>query len=861
MRAPGAKLRKARQKKSKKASRGFEALQPVDDQTDTKCELPPPGGISHDTSNACKLLDEAGVAQPLKQEEQQQDEELSLEQHPPLWHPQMLSNFAKSINRAIRLREVSDAFLAALLWSVCSVGMTVLNKLALSEAKAPFGILMVQMLFACVAVIVKEGRRLRFGHGTLRWTLSVPPLFVLMLCSSMLALQHVSIGAFVVVRNLGPVIMLAVEVALHSPTGLVCDGHTIISLASLVVGVLVYQMEKIEWPGPGITFLLLNLVVSCAERMVQRHLLAVHKVDVSKQGLVLLNNAIGFALVAIVAAFVPGEYARTWAAASEADLRSVLLCASAAVGLGISYSGIWLQSLVTATSFMVLGCFCKAAIVLFGILTLGDASSPTALLGAGLSLAGCVSYSIPGSKTGQMAQVAVHDDLDAAPGTGVGCSLASVRHRISWGILRLLCLLALSFIGISIRVADVASMKYRSARVRASPSSPPWSPPSSPPSPPQVLPSPPHRRPLWPPSLPPRPPPSCPPLPPLPMIPPLLPPPPPQCFIRFHKNMFGREGIADISGKLAAVMGLASTWGCAAAVPRPHAVLRPSHNGGRQVDGSLWWDHYFTINQTLLKETVPSGAPVDWLSDVVPTDQYMRQWLQRRVGHGPAPVLELSYPERWFYGDLDSEFSARWDAAMAARVVSGPVFQYSQVSALVHDIGRNIATSLFGNGTACPWTATTCATSCVHLRRGDRTQQYPTGCSDVDTVAWNALNNFQAAGEPPQPETSTNVFVMTDERNASYLSRLRTALGRSFDTVRFEGDFDWQQHQVPNDNYLRVLALGDACTSLGNWKTRLNFHPDSLCNSRGRQLHKSRPQWLLARERRVLDTQCIRCSM
>lgn len=45
----------------------------------------------------------------------------------------------------------------------------------------------------------------------------------------------------------------------------------------------------------------------------------------------------------------------------------VPVAASCAAGALISYTGLWLQSLVTATSFMVLGCFNKIGVIAWGI--------------------------------------------------------------------------------------------------------------------------------------------------------------------------------------------------------------------------------------------------------------------------------------------------------------------------------------------------------------------------------------------------------------------------------------------------------------------------------------------------------------
>ena len=83
--------------------------------------------------------------------------------------------------------------LAAASWASCSIGMTLLNKLAVSKTGAPLGVVMVQMATTCVVAVAS--RNVRFGKGTLRWAVTIPWLFVAMMVSSMVALRFVSVGA------------------------------------------------------------------------------------------------------------------------------------------------------------------------------------------------------------------------------------------------------------------------------------------------------------------------------------------------------------------------------------------------------------------------------------------------------------------------------------------------------------------------------------------------------------------------------------------------------------------------------------------------------------------------------------------
>ena len=133
-----------------------------------------------------------------------------------------------------RLRALAVKFepvLASLSWGSCSIGMTVLNKMSVSKTRAPVAVVIVQMLATC-AMATASGN-LKFGAGWRLWAVSVPPLFVLMMVSSMLALKYVTVGTFVVVRNLGPVVTLIAETLLHNPENLSLDWRTLASTAAI----------------------------------------------------------------------------------------------------------------------------------------------------------------------------------------------------------------------------------------------------------------------------------------------------------------------------------------------------------------------------------------------------------------------------------------------------------------------------------------------------------------------------------------------------------------------------------------------------------------------------------------------------
>lgn len=132
--------------------------------------------------------------------------------------------------------------------------------------------------------------------------------------------------------------------------------ETVASLLTIIFGVVLYHFHSIGFTSVGLVAICLNMAFAVFERLMQRHLMAQQPVDVSKPGMMLLNNACGL-LPCTVLLIVYQEPAR-WGQASEEMTAggTLFVLASCLNGLAISYAGLRVQQLVTATTFMVLTC-------------------------------------------------------------------------------------------------------------------------------------------------------------------------------------------------------------------------------------------------------------------------------------------------------------------------------------------------------------------------------------------------------------------------------------------------------------------------------------------------------------------------
>ena len=104
---------------------------------------------------------------------------------------------------------------------------------------APFAaraqLVMIQCAFT-VLVLVATPCGLHFGsvRDVLRWSLTIPLLFTLMLASSMMALDYASMGAIIVVRNIAPIVTMVIERLFQEHIEVSCG--VVLSLLSYTAG-------------------------------------------------------------------------------------------------------------------------------------------------------------------------------------------------------------------------------------------------------------------------------------------------------------------------------------------------------------------------------------------------------------------------------------------------------------------------------------------------------------------------------------------------------------------------------------------------------------------------------------------------
>jgi len=290
--------------------------------------------------------------------------------------------------------EKSEIFTGVGCWMVCSVGMMIFNKLAVTVFPLECTLVALQMLFTAFAMITVCWSSIHIGslRDTLRWCM-VAPFFCGMLLTSMFALSNASMTTVVTFRAISPLIALSIE--RFYPNPLKVTPAIIACIMAMIGGAMIYAHEMPADDYAAIGWLVLNNFFAIGDRLLQRLMLAKDQdpVDISKTGATLLNNSLAMLPLAVVAYFT-GEFNDLGAAVSSLDHKGVgLVAISCIVSLGISYCGIWAQSLISATSFLVLVNANKFFIIFMETFIMGTKSmSPIQILGASIAVLAAVAY-------------------------------------------------------------------------------------------------------------------------------------------------------------------------------------------------------------------------------------------------------------------------------------------------------------------------------------------------------------------------------------------------------------------------------------------------------------------------------------
>jgi len=202
------------------------------------------------------------------------------------------------------------------------------------------------------------------------------------------------------------------------------DKWSYISLLYILSGVVLYVVALLEHKNEkmtnlalGLTLMVANMLFAITERLYQRKMIAVEPIDVSKTGMLLLNNGLSVLPTTLLFCIPPFEEYKTFdrfGTAYSNDNDYFMLFLSCVCGVAIGYTAINAQQYVTATTMLVVTNMNKIVVVIYGMVRLNEPTDAMAIGGVCIALSGGIWYAMVRTKLANQAKKA-KEETKAAP--------------------------------------------------------------------------------------------------------------------------------------------------------------------------------------------------------------------------------------------------------------------------------------------------------------------------------------------------------------------------------------------------------------------------------------------------------------
>lgn len=274
--------------------------------------------------------------------------------------------------------------IAICLYATCSSTMLVINKLAVHFLPAPAIVLFFQLLASAVAVYVADQAGL-VKSEKLEWNKIkafgiVAIAFLGAIFTNMKTLQYANVETFIVFRSSTPILIAVLDYMFLGRE--LPNTRSWCSLLMLLVGAAGYVMVDADFEVRAYMWVALWFAVFAFDQVYIKYVC--DTVPMTSWGRVYYTNLLSLAPVTLLGlAFnehnTIAEF--QWTGPSIWALSLSCLC-----GVAMSYSAFWLRSLVSATSFTVVGIICKIATVVVNLLIWDKHATPAGLAALGVCL-------------------------------------------------------------------------------------------------------------------------------------------------------------------------------------------------------------------------------------------------------------------------------------------------------------------------------------------------------------------------------------------------------------------------------------------------------------------------------------------
>ena len=275
----------------------------------------------------------------------------------------------KRVDAAAAFDPFSPASLAIVSYSICSGSLLLVNKLAMTAIPSAPLVTALQCAFCCVALLICSSLGfVRFDPLTwplVKAYLIYGVLFVVGIYTNMRALESSNVDTVIVFRATVPLLVAAGDFAWMGREA--PSPRSLCAMVLVVVGCALFVAVDAEFAMKGLAaygWCAVYTAAIGAEMLFGKAITSTFNASLATS--VLLTHAIGvLPFLAIGAA--TGELKRGLDARFFTPGACAVLLASCALSAGIGFTSWWCRSLVTATSFTVVGVVNKVLTVLLNI--------------------------------------------------------------------------------------------------------------------------------------------------------------------------------------------------------------------------------------------------------------------------------------------------------------------------------------------------------------------------------------------------------------------------------------------------------------------------------------------------------------
>jgi GDP-mannose transporter len=275
---------------------------------------------------------------------------------------------------------------------LASMMMNLVNKQVAVTFQATSLLIVLQMLFAAATFLVVEWRNMKCGKWVdlAKWAI-VPVFFAGMLITSVWSMTELSLSAVLILRNMLPVITFVAEKMLYDSPKQV-SRSMLLSMLVALTGTVIYGCRSAAVTHRGILFIVMNCLITVADRLLQRHFLQSQDFSMSLPLCMVVNNIVG-SLLTLGLAAASGEMSMWHRMAWQTTASSwSLVLFSCICGCCLGYLGLRCQALVSATTFLMLQNLSKVGLIFLSMCVFGDSIKAASAIGCLLSMAGALCY-------------------------------------------------------------------------------------------------------------------------------------------------------------------------------------------------------------------------------------------------------------------------------------------------------------------------------------------------------------------------------------------------------------------------------------------------------------------------------------